>query len=59
MPSRYDSLEDLMHDLDHEGIVDDGFGELDEEDLSLLTPPGKKTAPAPAAKKRGRPKKAT
>uniref|UniRef100_A0AB74UIH6 Uncharacterized protein n=1 Tax=Caulobacter phage BL57 TaxID=3348355 RepID=A0AB74UIH6_9VIRU len=56
---RYDSFDDLMHDLDHEGIVgDDDVGVLDEEDLSLLTPPSvKRSAPAPA-KKRGRPKKA-
>ncbi|AXQ68247.1 hypothetical protein HOT99_gp043 [Caulobacter phage CcrBL10] len=59
MPRSYDSFEDLIHDLDHEGIVDaDGIAELDDEDLSLLAPPVIRKAPAAPPKKRGRPKKA-
>lgn len=57
---RYDSYDDLISDLDKEGIVDDAdFGALDDDDLSFLTPPVVRRAPvAPAKKPRGRPKKA-
>lgn len=61
MARSYDSYDDLIRELDDEGIVDDeGTGLLDDEDLTFLAQPGRKSAtpakPAPR-KTRGRPKK--
>jgi hypothetical protein len=38
MSGRYSDYDDLIRDLDHEGIADDSYdGKLDDDDLALLS----------------------
>lgn len=54
--NRYADLEDLISDLDNESILEN-TSVLDDEDLELLLPPSRHSAPGNPSKKRGRPKK--
>ena len=48
--TKYQSIDDLNYELDHEGIVgDEDLGGLDEEDLKLIQPV--RVKPKPPAKK--------
>ncbi len=57
MPPKYGDYEDLIRDLDAEGMSDDPFsGEFDDDDLALLgalnpETPRRRKAPAVAPKK--------
>jgi hypothetical protein len=66
MPRRYADLNDLISELDEtDSLNDDPYGlAFDDEDIALLgamspDQPRRPPQPAPAPKKRGRPKKKT
>lgn len=58
MSAKYESYEDLISDLDREGIADEGLEGLDDDDLALLAPVHVKK-PAPAVKPKRKPKRKT